>query len=29
MLLDAARDVSPARERDVVHALRVAGHIRG
>ncbi|MEV4682880.1 hypothetical protein [Streptomyces kurssanovii] len=29
MLLDAARDVSPARERDVVHALRVAGHLRG
>ncbi|WP_208545377.1 hypothetical protein [Streptomyces sp. Tu 2975] len=29
MLLDAARGVSPARERDVVHALRVAGHLRG
>ncbi|MEU1890224.1 hypothetical protein [Streptomyces pristinaespiralis] len=29
MLLDAAREVSPARERDVVHALRVAGHLRG
>lgn len=27
LLLDAARAASPARERDVVHALRVAGHI--
>jgi hypothetical protein len=27
LLLDAARAASPARQRDVVHALRVAGHI--
>lgn len=27
LLLDAARAAAPARERDVVHALRVAGHI--
>ncbi|MEW2636118.1 hypothetical protein AB0903_31875 [Streptomyces sp. NPDC048389] len=27
LLLGAARAASPARQRDVVHALRVAGHI--
>ncbi|GGW25177.1 hypothetical protein [Streptomyces xantholiticus] len=27
LLLDAARSGAPARERDIVHALRVAGHI--
>lgn len=29
LLLDAARAASTAHERDIVHALRVAGHLRG